>query len=83
MQGEDQGVKKKKPTSKISNTYINKVDKKAATPHLINKKKKRKVIGIKANKQSNKGKGAKRIWVPKEIILTIKSTKKVWVPRGK
>jgi hypothetical protein len=48
---------KQKPTSKISNTYINKVDKKAATPYLIKKKKNGKVIAIKANK----GKGAKRI----------------------
>jgi hypothetical protein len=30
---------KQKPTRKISNTYINKVDKKAATPYLIKKKK--------------------------------------------
>jgi hypothetical protein len=59
---------KQKPTSKISNTYINKVDKKAATPYLIKKKKNGKVIAIKANKQANKGKGTKRIWVPKEII---------------
>jgi hypothetical protein len=44
---------KQKPTSKISNTYINKVDKKATTPYLIKKKK--------VNKQANKGKGTKRI----------------------
>jgi hypothetical protein len=31
---------KQKPTSKICNTYINKVDKKATTPYLIKKKKK-------------------------------------------
>jgi hypothetical protein len=68
---------KKKPTSKISNTYINKADKKAATPYLIKKKKNGKVIPIKANKQANKGKGAKCIWVLKEIISTMKSTKKV------
>jgi hypothetical protein len=74
---------KQKPTSKISNTCINKVDKKVATPYLIKKKKNGKVIAIKANKQANKGKGAKRIWVPKEIISTMKSTKKVWIPRGK
>jgi hypothetical protein len=74
---------KQKPTSKISSTYINKVDKKAATPYLIKKKKNRKVITIKANKQANKEKGAKRIWVPKEIISTMKSTKKVWILRGK
>jgi GH18 family chitinase len=48
---------KQKPKNKISNTYINKVDKKAVTPYLIKKKKKGKVIAIKANKQANKGKG--------------------------
>jgi hypothetical protein len=74
---------KQKTTSKISNTYINKVDKKVATPYLIKNKKKGKVIAIKANKQANKGKGAKHIWVPKEIISTMKSTKKVWIPREK
>jgi acetylglutamate synthase len=74
---------KQKPTRKISNTYIKKVDKKVATPYLIKKKKNGKVIAIKACKQVNKGKGAKRIWVPKKIISTMKSTKKVWIPRGK
>jgi hypothetical protein len=74
---------KQKPTSKISNTYINKVDKKVDVPYLIKKKKNGKMIAIKANKQANKGKGVKRIWVPKEIISTMKSTKKVWIPRGK
>jgi hypothetical protein len=74
---------KQKPSSKISNTYIKKVDKKAATPYLMKKKKNGKVIAIKANKQANKGKGAKRIWVPKEIITTMKSTKKVCIPKGK
>jgi hypothetical protein len=73
---------KQKLTNKISNTYINKVDKKAATPYLIKKKKNGKMIAIKANKQTNKGKGAKCIWVPKEIISTMKSTKKVWILRG-
>jgi hypothetical protein len=41
------------------------------------------VIAIKSNKQANKGKGAKHIWVPKEIISTMKSIKKVWVPQEK
>jgi hypothetical protein len=85
MQGEDRDKQKlkQKPTSKIYNTYINKVDKKAATPYLIKKKNNGKMIAINANKQVNKGKGAKRIWVRKEIISTMKSTKKVWIPRGK
>jgi hypothetical protein len=74
---------KQKPSSKISNTYIKKVDKNDATSYLIKKKKNGKVIAIKANKQANKGKGAKRIWVPKEIISIMKSTKKVWIPKGK
>jgi hypothetical protein len=81
MTGDKQRQKLKQ--SKISNTYIKKVDKKAATPYLIKKKKSGKVIAIKANKQTNKEKGAKRIWVPKEIISTMKSTKKVWIPKGK
>jgi hypothetical protein len=84
MIGDKQRQKlKQKPTSKISNTYINKVDKKATTPYLIKKKKNGKVIAIKANKQANKGKRAKRILVLKEIISTMKSTKKVWIPKGK
>jgi hypothetical protein len=74
---------KQKPTRKISNTYINKLDKKAATPYLIKKKKNGKVIAIKANKKANKGKGAKCMWMPKEIISTMKSTKKVWILKGK
>ena len=84
MTGDKQRQKlEQKPSSKISNTYIKKVNKKDATPYLIRKKKNGKVIAIKANKQANKGKGAKRIWVPKEIISTMKSTKKVWIPKGK
>jgi hypothetical protein len=84
MIGDKQKQKlKQKLTSKVSNTYIKKVDKKAATPYLIKKKKNGKVIEIMANKQANKGKGAKRIWVPKEIMSTMKSTKKVWIPKGK
>jgi hypothetical protein len=53
MQGEDSERKQeKKSTSKISNTYINKVDKKTATPYLIKKKNNEKIIAIKANKQA-------------------------------
>jgi hypothetical protein len=74
---------KQKPSSKISNTYIKKVDKKVVTPYLIKKKKNGNVIAIKANKQAKKGKGAKRISAPKEIISTMKSIKKVWIPKGK
>jgi hypothetical protein len=43
---------KQKPSSKISNIYIRKVDNKAATPYLIKKKKNGKVIAIKANKKA-------------------------------
>jgi hypothetical protein len=50
-----------KSSSKISNTYINKVEKKTATPYLIKKKNNGKVIAITDNKQADKGKGAKRI----------------------
>jgi hypothetical protein len=74
---------KQKPTSKISNTYINKMNKKVATPYLIKKKKNGKVIVIKANKQANEGKGGQMHLGAKVIISTMKSTKKVWIPRGK
>ena len=43
--------KEKKQTSKLSNTYTNKVDKKASTPYLLKKKKNDKVVAIKVNKQ--------------------------------
>jgi hypothetical protein len=56
MQDEDQGTNEKKPIRKISNSYTNKVDKKADTPYLI-KKKNGKVIAIKANKQSTRERG--------------------------
>jgi hypothetical protein len=71
------GDKKKMSTSKISNTFTNKVDKKAITPCLIKKNKNGKAIAIKANKQANnKGNGAKWIWAPKEIISNMKTPKR-------
>ena len=45
------------------------------------KKKNDKVVAIKVNTQANNG--VKRFWVPKEIISNMKSTKKVWIPKGK
>jgi hypothetical protein len=74
---------KQKPTSKIFNTYIKKVDKKDATLYLIKKKKNRKVIAIKANKTSQQRKGDQMHLGALEIISAMKSTKKVWIPRGK
>lgn len=48
--GEKNKEKNKKETSKLSNTYTNKVDKKATTPFLL-KKNNDKVVGIKVDKQ--------------------------------
>jgi hypothetical protein len=86
VQGEEwgrskEGRKNKTQTSKLSNTYTNKVDKKASTPYLLKKKKNDKVVAIKVNNQANRG--AKHIWVPKEIISNMKSSKNVLVPKGK
>ena len=75
--GEGAKKKEKKQTSKLSN----KVDKKASTPYLLKKKKNDKVVAIKVNKKANNG--VKCFWVPKEIISNMKSTKKVWIPKGK
>ena len=72
--------KEKKQTSKLSNIYTNKVDKKASTPYLL-KKKNDTVVAIKVNKQANNR--DKHIWVPKEIISNMKSIKKVWIPKEK
>ena len=75
--------KNKKQTNKLSNTYTNKVNKKASTLYLLKKKmKNNKVVAIKVNKQANTN-GDKHIWVPKVIISNMKSTKKVWIPKGK
>ena len=57
------------------------MDKKASTPYLLKKKKNDKVVAIKVNKHANNG--VKCFWVPKEIISNMKSTKKVWIPKGK
>ena len=73
--------KNKKETSKLTNTYTNKVDKKASTTYLLKKNKNDKVVAIKVNKQANNG--AKHVWVPKEIISNMKSTKNVLIPKRK
>jgi hypothetical protein len=56
-----------------------KVDKKKSTPYLL-KKKDNKVVAHLINKQ-DKG-WNQPIWVPKEIIYTMKGSKKVWVPKA-
>jgi hypothetical protein len=76
------GEKSKKLTRKLSNTCTNKLNKKATTRYLLKKKKNNKVVAINMSKQA-KIKGAKQIWVPKEIISNMKITKKVLPPRGK
>ena len=77
------GAKKEKTqkANKQALQHTNKVNKTDSTPYLLKKKKNDKVMAIKVNKQANNG--AKRIWVPKEIISNMKSTKKVWIPKGK
>jgi hypothetical protein len=75
---------KQKPTRKMSNTYINKVKKGCYT--ILNQEENEWKSDSNQGqqcKQANKGKGAKRIWVPKEIISTMKNTKKIWIPKGK
>lgn len=73
------GGEKQKQTSKLSNTYTNKVNKKTITPYLF-KKENNKVIVVKVKKQANTRR-EKHIWVPKKIISIMKSTKKVSIPR--
>jgi hypothetical protein len=53
--GEGAKEKKQKQTSKLCNTYTNKVNKKASTPYLLKKKMNDKVVVIKVNKQATNG----------------------------
>jgi hypothetical protein len=80
LQGEDRGEEKENANKQNLQDLNQQVDKKATTPYLIKKKKNGKVcwhLLSWANKQAKKGKEIKRIWVPKEIISTMKSTMKV------
>jgi hypothetical protein len=87
MQGEDRGYAKAKAQAKANKQDIQHLHQQGGQKgcYIIfdQEKKNGNVIAIKANMQANKGKGAKCIWVPKEIISTMKSTKKVWILRGK
>ena len=78
---EEQRRKRRSKQASSPTPTPTKVDKKASTPYLLKKKKNDKVVAIKVNKQANNG--VKRFWVPKEIISNMKSTKKVWNPKGK
>jgi hypothetical protein len=73
---------KKKKVEKVTNSnaksYL-KVDKKKSTPYILKKKKDDKVVAHKVNKQRRGW--TKPIWVPKEIIATMKGSNKVWIPK--
>ena len=58
------------PTSKLSNTYTDKVDKKATTPYLLKKKRNNKVIAIKVNKKAKKCKGANEFGCQRTLSQT-------------
>jgi hypothetical protein len=83
MQGKDQGEAKEKANKQNLQHLHQQGGQKGHYTIFDQEKKNGKVIAIKANKQANKGKEAKHIWVPKEIISTMKSTKNVWIPREK
>ena len=76
-------AKEKKMTRKktsISNTHTKKINEgKEATPYLLKKSHDGKVIPYKV------GVGDKHwnqpIWVPKDVIINMKGSKKVWVPK--
>jgi hypothetical protein len=51
--------------------------------HIWSRRKEWKCDSNQGQQASQQRKGVKCIWVPKEIISTMKSTKKVWIQRGK
>jgi hypothetical protein len=83
MQGEDQGEAKEKANKQSLQYLYQQGGQKGGYIIFDQEENDGKVIAIRANKQANKGKGAKCIWMPKEIISTMKTTKKVCVLRGK
>jgi hypothetical protein len=75
---QEQKEENKKKVNSNTKPYL-KVDKKKSTPYLL-KKKENKVVAHIMNKQ---GKGWNQpIWVPKEIITSMRGSKKVWVPKA-
>ena len=73
------GEEKKKVTSNNNKKPYLKVDKKKSTPYLL-KRKDNKVVAQFLIKQ---GKGWNQpIWVPKDIINTMKGSKKVCIPKA-
>jgi hypothetical protein len=77
VQEQKEREENKKNVNSNTKPYL-KVDKKKTTPCLL-KKKENKVVAHMINKQ---GKGWNQpIWVSKEIITTMKGSKKVWVPK--
>ena len=83
MQGDDRGQTKAKAQAKAIKKNLQHLHQKGGQKgcYTIFDQEEKEWKGDKI--KANKGKGAKSIWVPKEIITTMKSTKKVWIPKGK
>ena len=80
--GEEKRRKRnKRQTSKLTNTYTNKVDKKASTPYLLKEEEKLEGGG-------HQGEQASKQWGQtflgaKGNHFNMKNTKKVWILKGK
>jgi hypothetical protein len=87
MQGDDQGQAKAKAQAKAIKQNLQHLHQKGGQKGCYTifdqEEKEWKGDSNQGQQASQQRKGAKRIWVPKEIISTMQSTKKVWIPKGK
>jgi hypothetical protein len=81
----DKGKKKKlKPTIKSSLIYTkpNRKNKTKRITYVIKKKANGKVFAHKVGKMKEERSWNQPIWVPKEVIINMKRTQIVWVPKA-
>jgi hypothetical protein len=80
----DKGEKMKlKPTIKSSLIYTkpNRKNKTKSNTYVIKKKENGKVVAHKVGKMNEERAWNQPIWVPKEVIINMKGTQMVWVPK--
>jgi hypothetical protein len=83
MKGKDQREEKEK-ANKQNLQHLHQQDGQKSRYTIFDQEEKEwKCDSNQGQQASQQRKGVKRIWVPKEIISTMKSTKKVWIQRGK
>jgi hypothetical protein len=82
MQGKDRRRKEEK-SNKQNLQHLHQQGRQKGSYTIFNQEEEWKGNSHQVRQARQQGKEAKQIWVPKEIISTMKNTKKILVPRGK